>query len=439
MEIQTIKSGEFLSIDGPANVRVIEGKIYVLGVEYGPGSSFTVMRGRRIITKALSDSKVELIVGPDGGFEKISGTDEVLDAWDKALSSISLNGSIIIVLGAMDVGKTTITTILANKGIKEGLKVGIIDGDPGQNDIGPPTTVSSAIAEKFITHLAQLRSLRTMFVKTTSIEHVWSYVLDSILKLIDDLRNNYRVNTVIINTDGWVSEPPAVSFKLEMVRRVRADYIIVIKREREVEDLISKLVDAYGNHVIILPAPPNAKIRDRDDRKIRREMGYSKYLMPSRDLSISIVEKPIVNLPLFRGIRYDKYMLSLIRKNIGPITYVEQWGNVAVAIGNVNEFQIRNLGNVSVAILPMNWEKGLLVALEDRDDYLLALGMLRKIYYNTGKAIVTVSKSFNEEGKIDHIRLGMIRLNENFEEVDKVLYINKIESMLSSQKIAIKS
>ncbi|MGC8543856.1 MAG: Clp1/GlmU family protein, partial [Vulcanisaeta sp.] len=328
---------------------------------------------------------------------------------------------------------------LANKGIKEGLKVGIIDGDPGQNDIGPPTTVSSAIAEKFITHLAQLRSLRTMFVKTTSIEHVWSYVLDSILKLIEDLRNNYKVNTVIINTDGWVSEPPAVSFKLEMVRRVRADYIIVIKREREVEDLISKLVDAYGNHVIILPAPPNAKIRDRDDRKIRREMGYSKYLMPSRDLSISIVEKPIVNLPLFRGIRYDKYMLSLIRKNIGPITYVEQWGNVAVAIGNVNEFQIRNLGNVSVAILPMNWEKGLLVALEDRDDYLLALGMLRKIYYNTGKAIVTVSKSFNEEGKIDHIRLGMIRLNENFEEVDKVLYINKIESMLSSQKIAIKS
>ncbi|MGC8543276.1 MAG: Clp1/GlmU family protein, partial [Vulcanisaeta sp.] len=121
MEIQTIKSGEFLSIDGPANVRVIEGKIYVLGVEYGPGNSFTVMRGRRIITKALSDSKVELIVGPDGGFEKISGTDEVLDAWDKALSSISLNGSIIIVLGAMDVGKTTITTILANKGIKEGL------------------------------------------------------------------------------------------------------------------------------------------------------------------------------------------------------------------------------------------------------------------------------------------------------------------------------
>lgn len=199
---------EFLSIDGPASVRIIDGKLYVLGAEYGPGSSFTVMRGRRIIVKSLSESKIDIVLGPEGKMEKIDGTNEVIDAWDRELSTIQLRNSIIVVLGAMDVGKTTVTAMLVNKGVKEGLKVGgVIDGDPGQNDIGPPTTISASIATNFITHLTQLRNLRSIFVKTTSIEYVWDYVLNSISKLINELKLNYSVDTVVINTDGWVSEP----------------------------------------------------------------------------------------------------------------------------------------------------------------------------------------------------------------------------------------
>ncbi|WP_054849120.1 hypothetical protein [Vulcanisaeta sp. JCM 14467] len=106
-----------------------------------------------------------------------------------------------------------------------------------------------------------------------------------------------------------------------------------------------------------------------------------------------------------------------------------------MAIGNVKDFQIRSIGGVSVAILPMNWEMGLLVALEDKDNYLLSLGVLRKIYYNTGKAVISIPKSFNNEGLIDHIRLGMIKVNNNYEEVEKTLYISKIESLLFSQNI----
>ncbi len=111
------------------------------------------------------------------------------------MAAIPLRNSIVVVLGAMDVGKTTVTTILVNKGVREGLKVGVIDGDPGQNDIGPPTTISSAVADNLITHLTQLRGLKSVFVKTTSIEHVWNYVLNSITKLVNDLRQNYGVDT----------------------------------------------------------------------------------------------------------------------------------------------------------------------------------------------------------------------------------------------------
>ncbi|BDR93290.1 Clp1/GlmU family protein [Vulcanisaeta souniana] len=436
MEIHTVGPSEFLSIDGPANIKVIDGKLYVLGVEYGPGSAFTVMRGRRIIAKSLGNGKIEVVLGPEGNLERISGDDEVIDVWDRALAAIPLRNSIVVVLGAMDVGKTTVTTILVNKGVREGLKVGVIDGDPGQNDIGPPTTISSAVADNLITHLTQLRGLKSVFVKTTSIEHVWNYVLNSITKLVNDLRQNYGVDTVIINTDGWISDTTAIGFKLEIIRRVNANYVVVIKRGNEVDELINKLTGIVENPIII-PSSPNARIRDRDDRKIRREMGYSKYLMPSRDLSINLREKPIINLPLYSGLTYDRSMLRLIRRSLNlPLYYVEQWGNVAIAIGNTKEFHARSLGGVSVAVLPMNWERGLLIALEDENHYLLSLGMLRRIYYNTGKAVISIPRTFNYENAISHIRLGMIRVNDNYEEVEKVLYINRLESLLSSSRRA---
>ncbi len=430
---------EFLGIDGPASIRILDGKLYVLGVEYGPGSSFTVMRGRRIIVKSLSEGRIDVVLGPEGRIERINGGDETIDIWDRELSTLKLRNSTVVVLGAMDVGKTTVTTILTNMGVRDGLRVGVIDGDPGQNDIGPPTTVSASVATGFITHLTQLRSLRSIFVKTTSIEHVWEYVLSAISKLADELRRDYGVDAVVINTDGWVSGPDAVKFKVELIRRVAANRIVVIRRGDEVNELLRGLRGVIDD-VIVLPSPPNARIRDRDDRKIRREMGYSKYIMPSRELSINLRERPIANLPLFNGLRYDNYVTRLIRRSLNmPIHYIEQWGGVAIAIGSVKEFQTKSIGDVIIAILPENWEKGLLVALEDRNDHLLSLGVLRKIYYNTGKAVISIPKSFNNEGAIDHIRLGMIRVNDNYEEVEKTLYISKIESLLSSQNLSRKS
>jgi len=437
VEIITVEPNELLTIDGPASVRVIEGRFYVLGVDYGPGNAFTVMRGRRVVAKSLERGKVEIIVGPEGNFEKVGkSSDEVIEIWERALSEVSLRNSVIVVLGAMDVGKTTITTILTNKGVKEGLKVGIIDGDPGQNDVGPPTTVSAAIANGFITHLTQLKALKSIFIETTSIEYVWNYALSSIVKLVDYLKTRHSVDFVIINTDGWISGPDAIKFKLGLVDQVGANYAIVIKRENEANELLSKLSE-WGGKTIVLPSPPNARVRDRDDRKIRREMGYSKYIMPPRDLTINLRDKPIINLPLFRGLTYDRSMLNLIRRVLGPTMYIEQWGDVAVAIGNVKEFHMKTLSNVNIAVLPMNWERGLLVALEDRENYLLTLGVLKRIYYNTGKAVITVSRNFDRENEVSHIRLGMIRLNENLEEVEKVLYIGKLESMLQSQGIPI--
>lgn len=434
METYTLDTGSILRVDGPATVRVVSGRIYVLGVEYGINDRITIMRGRRVIIKALEKSSLEMVIGPEGNAEAANEEDSIINEWEDTLNRIVSRGSVYVILGAMDVGKTTITTILANKGVSRKLKVGVIDADPGQNDVGPPTTISSAVVTNYITHLSQLRASKSFFVKTTSVEHVWRDIIRGIVKLRNDLVNTEGVDMVIVNTDGWVSDHDAINYKLELIRNVGATHVIILRKNSETEEMIRKINEEF-NRVYVLPSPPNVKVRDREDRKIRREMGYGKYIMPPRELSLDLRKTPIINLPLFHGLIYNKELLRIARRNLGPISYMEQWGGAAIAVGYVKEAQFKNIGGVAVLLLPNDWERGLLVALEDRNNYLLTLGVFRKIYYNTGKAVFTVPRTFNNEADIHHVRLGMVRLNENFEEMEKVIYMGRIENLITNTTV----
>ncbi len=118
-----------------------------------------------------------------------------------------------------------------------------------------------------------------------------------------------------------------------------------------------------------------------------------------------------------------------------PIAYGEQVGGKRAIMTSpaVKELVVKALpGGVEVAILPMNWEEGgLLAALEDGEGYLVSLAMIKKIYYGSSRAVLVMPSRVEELRAIDHIRLGMIRLGDNYEEKEKVHYINKLERILS--------
>ncbi len=434
MEYCHLNTGQSVRIEGPALVKVLEGKVYAVGITYGSNDKFTILRARKVVIKALEDTKLQVTLGQGGKIERVIEGEEVIDIWEREISKLKLRNSIITILGAMDVGKTTLTITLANKASISGLKVGIIDADLGQNDLGPPATIDAAILkDDVLTHLSSLRPVKSLFLKTTSVEKVWRDVVDSVHKLTEYLMNIENVDTVVINTDGWVSTKEAIKYKYSLIEKLNPNYIIVIKREDEVDNLISNLNEKFSDRLLILPAPQATRTRTREDRKIHREMGYGRYLMPTRELSINLEKTPITNIPICSGVQLSDELKRLISKFVkSSIKYAEQIGESVIVVSDVKENQIINMpGGGEVIVLPLNWERGLLVGLEDENNYLLALGCLRKIYYHQRKAVITISRNFEETVKIHHIRLGMIRLNENFEEEEKVNYLLKIEKILS--------
>jgi polynucleotide 5'-kinase involved in rRNA processing len=73
-------------------------------------------------------------------------TEEILPAWEQ-LGLQSLNG-ILMVVGASDAGKSTFGRYLFRRLCASSAGVAYLDGDPGQGSLGPPTTMTLALARE---------------------------------------------------------------------------------------------------------------------------------------------------------------------------------------------------------------------------------------------------------------------------------------------------
>lgn len=423
MTIRVLKTGDMYRIEGPAKVVVRRGQIYATGVVYGEGQSFTVLRARRLVIKALGDSEVELVLGPGALMEKVAPQEEIVDEWERRIADVDPRG-VALIIGMMDVGKSTLAAMLGNKALSRGYKVAVIDADVGQNDLGPPTTVSMARLTRYITHLRQLAAEKSIFLQSTSLERVWPRAVEQIAKAVDYARERWGVETIVINTDGWVLDEEAVAFKRKLIERLKPSLIVAIQVERE----LAPIIEGHGN-VVVLPPPPHVRVRTREDRKIHREMGYGRYIFPPVELALSLDKTPLCNLPIFRGVELSDDLRRMLTRAVGaPVLKAFQAGGRVYAVVQSDTWSLRKVGGFQVVCLPNEFEKGLLVGLEDREGFLVGLGVLKKIYYDRRKAVVYTSSDVERRiGEVKCIRLGLVRLDENFNEVERATNLLKVE------------
>ncbi len=426
METYKLEAGRLMRIEGPAKVLVRSGKIYAVGNIYTGGKTFTVLRARKLVIKALEDSVVEITLGENASVEPASPEEEIIDVWEESLSKLKFDNSLILIFGAMDVGKSTLTVLIANKALGNSRSVAVIDADVGQNDVGPPTTIALTRIKSPVTHLRQLSAEKLVFIQTTSVERIWDRVIKAIHKLVTYARETWRTDTIIVNTDGWVSSEEAVRYKVKMVEELSPTQVIILRKEDEANRLIEEL---KSESVMVLPAPPSARIRSREDRKIHRDMGYGRFLFPTREASIDLRRVKIANLPILWGNEVkDEFKLLLGRMVKMRIYHAYQYRDRIYAIAGTSQWIVKRIPNGFLYVLPEEWESGLLVGLEDGDGFLIGLGMLKKIYYDKGKAVVVVSEKLEQKMKaVSAIRIGFIRLNDKYEEAEKVYSLIKYE------------
>ncbi len=204
----------------------------------------------------------------------------------------------VLILGATDVGKSTLCFYLAKNLLKNGVSVAVIDADVGQKDIGPPTTIGLRHFENEIPPGRPLMAEALYFVgSTTPVGHLLPLVVGTRW-----LCDQSKAEVSIINTTGLVRGPgiPLKSFQIESLR---PNIILALERQGELEPILS----AY-RYLEILRLPVSTKVLPKSptERRYRRQEAFRRHFEGAQTVFLSLEDLILQRLPQ-KGLR--RYLL----------------------------------------------------------------------------------------------------------------------------------
>lgn len=421
---KVLELGKLYRAIGPLSLKIISGKAFMLGFTAKEGERIVVPRTRTIVIKPLVKTTVDLVIGTNGVFEEAKAEEEVIDEWSTVSKVIFEEARAkegcykVVILGGVDVGKSSFSTFLTNFCLERGLRIAVIDGDIGQADIGPPSCVSLALIKRRIISLRELSPDGMRFIGVDSPGTVKHLVIWALHSLLDDAISQ-KVKLVIVNTDGWISGPGAKDYKLTLIQALNPDVIVAIQRSNELEHIIRPLC---WRKIVKLSSPKAAKKVPFEERKALREAGYFRFLKSSKVKIFRDV--PLMYCYAFSGIPLSEDTLNKISEIINvPVTYAELSPEHLLIVVEKNVIGIgekvkvlRSIFNVGVIrVLKRGIEKGLLVGLLKDGVECVAIGILDDVNYKSH--IIKVKTSY--EGEVAAIAIGRVKLSEDGREIDK--------------------
>ena len=419
---QNIERGKTLLLDGPACVALHSGAIRVFGAQIKVGDHIIVRRGRRIPIEAIEDSQLELLFGNLSSYTIID-EDPIPSTWREAVNQIlSTKGRVeVAVLGGIDSGKSSFCIYLANMALSEGRSVTLVDGDLGQSDIGPPGTLGLSFIRKPIIDPFNLQPDHLIFIGITSPYSVIEPTISGLVELRDKAVNAGS-DFVIINTDGWIEGFDAVNYKCRLINSLKPNFTVAIQSSDELRPIIDSMT-TMNIEILSVETPKNVKRRDRETRKMIRESSYKKYLREAKIRSYPLSWIEVDGNLKIKG-RLDQFLKRKIEEIIGnKVIYCENSPDYIMLVlkegATLNDEENMKLAaqfNKPIRIMHKGDEKGLLVALEDKDGKFLGIGTVSSIDFERS----TLKIYTNVKEPIAKVHVGQIRLDERGSEIEIV-------------------
>lgn len=427
-----VEAGKTLLVDGPASVSLISGKVEVFGLLLGNKRKVVVREGKRIPFAVKEKATLDISMGGDANLVEVDGH-TIPSSWMDAVAELPDSPDdafTAMVIGAADSGKTSFCAFLINKLLHRGERVAVLDGDLGQSDVGPPTTISYTLVTKPVTDLFKLRARDACFMGITSPSRVVNQMVQGMISLKRKIMI-HNPDFIIINTDGWVEGVDAVNYKLQLIQKTNPNIIFCLKKE---EELASLLNNFEGSRKVAVDSPSAIRHRSRVKRRSLRELGYVKYLRNSKVRSMSLKWLKMegngwIGLDMNSGgIREAGRIYEVL--GMKPLHMAELQDRICLIIGRRQEISsdeikmVEEITEKEVVVVHKGEEEGLLMALYDGEGKWLGIALLDEIDYR--RKVVKIYTPVSED--ISKVELGRLKLNENFKETS----IFKDENSLST-------
>jgi len=223
--------------------------------------------------------------------------EEIPSPWEE-LDLSELSGTLMIV-GSSDVGKSTFSRYLFKRLCTIYPRVAYLDGDPGQSTLGPPTTMTLAMADNGDNSFPPRGRRWRGFVGSVSPVGNMLAVLTCAARLVEAARKA-GAQVVIYDTTGLV-EPArgGIHLKLAKIDLLRPKVLFALQRNQELQPLLLPL--RRRSHILVLEFSPSSSAQRRDTsvRKAHRVAQFAQYFTNSSQLRVNWTQFAVLPAPRF--------------------------------------------------------------------------------------------------------------------------------------------
>jgi len=385
----------YIKIEGPVKIEVLEGELKIGGRVFKAKDSYLIPVGKSIV--GFGYCLIEARLGSKANVLLLDKT-TIPNDWKVALSELEKRSDtsktcVVLVLGAVDTGKTTIISYLSNELLKKGYSVGVVDADIGQSDIGPPTTIALGLVREPFSMLYELKPESMYFVGSTSPK---SYLLPMIVgtkKMVENANTDF----VLIDTTGLI-QFTGRALKTYKIEILKPDFIIALQRKDELEPILKPF--EYIN-IIRLTVSEKANKKGIEARRFLRELSFKKYFEKCKEMELDLNDLKFLRSYVFTGeeIEYPNFL------------YTEKIPEGFVVVSD------KYTKRPNTLTIQNGFEKNLLVGLMDLKNRVLGLGIIEFIDYKNKKIKIL---SPVEKDQIKIIIMGGIKIDKNGKEIEKI-------------------
>jgi energy-coupling factor transporter ATP-binding protein EcfA2 len=189
---------------------------------------------------------------------------------------LSAPGSLLMVIGAPDSGKSTLARQIYQELCRQYSCIAYLDGDPGQSLLGPPTTLSLAINRRGDLAFPPRGRIWRRFLGATSPRGHMLPMLVGIHRLVSTARE-HGAQIVVYDTCGFVSaHEGGLALKLAEMELLRPSMVIALQRETELEPLL-QVARASSIRTVRLAPSPRVQPRPPEQRRKYRAQRFQEY------------------------------------------------------------------------------------------------------------------------------------------------------------------
>ena len=336
--------------------------------------------------------------------------------WERLTRKLVQPQQIVLVIGATDVGKSTFCRFLIERGVTSGLRVGFVDADVGQSQIGPPTTIGLKIfASNGATEsLEDSEPDALYFVGWTSPErHLLQCVTGT--RLMVDTALKSGADFIVVDTTGYIEGDTAVVLKQHKIELIKPTHLICLHRSRELETIVAPFEgnDAIQTHHL----PPHRSVRSKSDdfRRNYRESSFSCYFSDCVQEMLPFDQVRGQRTPFFNGRQANPKEQEMLSNFVADRVFYAEWGHRSLALITLdalpsliqarlkNHLSLKNL----VAETPQYFERRL-VGLLSASGTMISIGMIDAVNFNTKQ--LEIRCKVGTTAKTKTIQFGQYRM-----------------------------